>query len=205
MRGTMSSDRRGADARTAQHDAATHVLRRARNRPQREGCLQYVLIARRTFALLVLAASAILTTTSVSGQRAIFLVRHAERVDESTDALSSDGERRAERLKDILRDAGVTVVYATELQRTRKTAEPLARALKLDVHHTPRKADEAVRLLRSKHANDVVLIVGHSNTVPEMLKAFGYEQDVEIAAGEYDNLFLVVCGEQKPTVIRLKY
>jgi phosphohistidine phosphatase SixA len=99
----------------------------------------------------------------------------------------------------------VTAVYAPEFHRTQKTAEPVARALKLEVHRTPRKADEAIQLLRSKHANDVVLIVGHSNTVPELLTALGHDQEVKIPVTEYDNLFLVVPGEKKPTVVRLKF
>src|SRR5207249_2581942 len=71
-------------------------------------------------------------------------VRHAEKATEENEPgvpLSDAGRARAARLAGLLKNAGVTAVYATGTDRARQTAEPLARALKLDVRiYPPRDA-----------------------------------------------------------------
>ena len=60
--------------------------------------------------------------------------------------------------------------------------------------------------MRAEHGGDTVLVVGHSNTVPDLLKAFGCAESVSIESGEYDNLFVVVPKESGPaTLVRLRY
>jgi broad specificity phosphatase PhoE len=155
-------------------------------------------------ALLTLS----LVPVPASAQKAVFLVRHAEKVDESDDAaLSEAGLARARSLAEWLRSAGVSAIYTTRFQRTRNTAEPLARNLGI----SPRVVEsgdskELVREIRERNARDVVLVVGHSNTLPEILGAFGHPEPVVIASAEYDNLFVVVPHESgPPVVLRLRY
>jgi hypothetical protein len=51
-----------------------------------------------------------------------------------------------------------------------------------------------------------VLVVGHSNTLPEVLKKLGVKDDIKIEDSEYDNLFIVVRPESgEPTLIRLRF
>ena len=51
-----------------------------------------------------------------------------------------------------------------------------------------------------------VLIVGHSNTVPDLLKRLGVKDAITIAESEFDNLFVVVRpASGEPTLIRLRY
>lgn len=141
-------------------------------------------------------------------QGAVFVVRHAEKSDEaSADAkdpdLSPSGRARAESLARWLRDAGITAVYATEFKRTQQTAEPLARALGIDVTIVPAKESETlVRQLRVASGN--ALVVAHSNTVPEIVKAIGIDVPVAIAEADYDNLFVVV-WDKEPRLLRLHY
>lgn len=153
---------------------------------------------------------------SAFGQTAIFLVRHAEKATESNEAtvpLSAAGRARAERLATFLASAGVTGIYATETDRARQTAEPLARARKLEIHgYAPRDAEgkPAPRIVIDRIKKDEptgrVLVVGHSNTVPEILAALGYGEKVEIPSTQFDDLFLVVPREgAAPTVLHLKY
>ena len=60
----------------------------------------------------------------------MFLVRHAERADNSKDSpLSASGTERAARLAAMLEDAGITAIYTTEYRRTKETAAPLGRAV----------------------------------------------------------------------------
>ena len=141
-------------------------------------------------------------------QEAIYVVRHAERLDQSTDSpLSTDGVGRANRLRDMLRDAGVTHIFTTELRRTIETANPLADALRL----TPQRLPGAdVRPLAARVAaltpHDRVLVVGHSNTVPELLRALNVTTPVTIGDADFDNLFIVIPQKDAPSVLlRLKY
>ncbi len=149
-------------------------------------------------------------------QTAIFLVRHAEKATDANEVgvpLSVAGRARAERLAEILRDSGITGIYATETDRARQTAEPLARARKLEIRtYAPRDADgkPAPRLLVDRLKKDapsgMVLVVGHSNTVPEILAALGHLEKIEIPSAQFDDLFVIVPRDgAPPTVLRLKY
>jgi phosphohistidine phosphatase SixA len=145
-----------------------------------------------------------LALSSSFSQSTVFIVRHAEKVDDSKDAeLSETGRARAETLANMLRDAKIGAIYATEFKRTQQTAAPLAKALGLTVTNLP-AADQAalVAKLRASTANS--LVVGHGNTIPDVIKALGISEPVNISESDYDNLFVVVLGE-KPCLIRLHY
>lgn len=153
------------------------------------------------------------TPLVASAQELVYLVRHAERADQGapggqmqtqTDPLlSAAGEARAKRLAAMLRDAGVTSVFATEYRRTQDTARPLAAGLGLEVSVNPaRDTAGLVARLRDRHADGVVLLVGHSNTVPDIIKALG-GPDVTIEDLEYDNLFIFIPATQ--TLSRIRY
>jgi broad specificity phosphatase PhoE len=142
----------------------------------------------------------------VQAQEVVYLVRHAESLDDSKDsALSVDGKSRAARLADILRDAGITAIFATEYQRTADTARPLAARLGIPVQQVA-ASQTAALVGRIKAAGSAarILVVAHSDTVPELLQLMGYAREVVIAKGEYDNLFVVVPAA-RPVVMRLRY
>jgi phosphohistidine phosphatase SixA len=145
-------------------------------------------------------------------QSSVFLVRHAERADTAGGAaptmaadpsLSDTGRQRAEALATMLKDAGITAIYATEFKRTQETAAPLAKALGLTVTTVPSKDTNGL-VEKLKAATTNVLVVGHSNTVPEVVKALGISTPVKIDDNEYDNLFVVTTGAQ-PRLIRLHF
>jgi len=141
-------------------------------------------------------------------QEAIYVVRHAERADQSADsALSAQGLSRAERLRDMLRDAGVTQIFTSELRRTIATAAPLAAARHLTPQSVP-AADGGTLVARIAAAGprDRILVVGHSNTVPALLGALHVDASITIADDDYDNLFIVVPQKEgRPVLLRLKY
>jgi broad specificity phosphatase PhoE len=145
---------------------------------------------------------------TASAQEAVFVVRHAERLDSSADSpLSAEGQARAARLAQMLRDARITVIVATEFKRTQDTARPLADALKLSVQQiAATDLDGLLTKLRAAGPRGRVLVVSHSDRVPAILAALGDRQEVAIATAEYDNLWMVVPGSGKvPLVVRLRY
>jgi broad specificity phosphatase PhoE len=102
----------------------------------------------------------------------------------------------------MLAESGIKAIFATEYKRTQDTAKPLAAKLGLTVQSVP-AADTGglVAKIKAGHAADIVLVVGHSNTVPAVLKAFG-GPDVTIGDNEYDNLFIIVPATGAMTRIR---
>ena len=167
----------------------------------------------RRMVLVVSLAWATLTigpgVTRAAAQEIVFLVRHAERLDSSTDSpLSAEGRARAARLAQMLRDARITAIYVTEFQRTAETAKPLADLLKVPLIKTPAADPGAlISKLRSSDPRARILVVSHSDRLPILLQDLGYPQGVTIPPSEYDDLFVVVPGDRPTTsvVARLRY
>lgn len=138
-------------------------------------------------------------------QRAIILVRHAERVDPATDSgLSKAGQERAERLATQLKDSGIKAIYTTQLKRTVQTAEYVARVIGVQPTVIPStEQSRLIETLRTQHASEVVLVVGHSNSIPEIMKALGATEPITIADDQFDDLFILVPGNPTPTVLHL--
>lgn len=129
----------------------------------------------------------------------VLLVRHAEKAAEPADdpPLSAAGSERARALAGTLADAGVTAVVVTPRLRTRATAQPLAtaRGLTPDVvplAGTPAAHAQAVADAVRRHAGGVVLVIGHSNTVPGIIAALGGPKLPDLCDAAYSNLFLLV-------------
>jgi len=153
---------------------------------------------------LPLIAAATFFAGAAHAQSAIILVRHAELQAAAMAGprqvpLSQAGSARAERLAPLLKDAHIT--------RTQKTAEPLSHELKEKPTVVP-KGDprELVARLRKEHAGQNVLLVGHTDTLPGLLKALGHPADVKIDSDDYGNVFVVVPkGDAAPVFMRLRY
>lgn len=151
------------------------------------------------FSFLLL--SVLLSTAAA--QSTLFFVRHAEKADATKDPdLSKSGRARAEALAIMLKDANITAIYATEFKRTQQTAAPLAKALRIQVTIRPARATDFAMTLRDTGGN--ALVIGHSNTIPDLIKALGIAEPIDIADKDYDNLF-VVALDKKPRLIRLHY
>ena len=118
---------------------------------------------------LLLAACATQAERPSAGATFI-VVRHAEKVaDASNDPpLTEKGQARAEALAASLSDERLQAIYSTALRRTQQTADPSARAHRLQVITYDAKAAAAqfATQLKEAHPDGTVLVVGHSNTVP---------------------------------------
>jgi phosphohistidine phosphatase SixA len=149
---------------------------------------------------------------TASAQGTIFLVRHAERADTAAGAapsmatdpsLSEVGHTRASSLGVMLKDAGISAIFVTEFKRTQETAAPLAKVLGITPTTVAAKDTNAL-LARLKQTTGNTLVVGHSNTVPEIAKALGVATPIVIADSDFDNLLLVTPG-QPARLIHLHY
>lgn len=165
-------------------------------------------MAKTLVALLVVL---LLMPTAAEAQKLVILSRHAERADggsmsgtaQKDPPLSAAGEARAARLAAMLADSGIKAIFASEFKRTQDTAKPLAARLKLTVQTMPGSNTAGlVARLKKEHANDVVFVVGHSDTVPAVIKALG-GPGVTIPDTEYDNLFVLVPATGAFTRLRL--
>ncbi len=125
----------------------------------------------------------------------VYVVRHAEKADPSDPdtPLSPAGEARAQALASVLKGKGVHAVYATEFKRTQQTAGPTAQAAGVDVTVVT-NADRAALIARARAVpmGSAALIVGHSNTVPDIVRELSGETVDGINENEFDNLYEVV-------------
>lgn len=128
--------------------------------------------------------------------RTIFLVRHAETAPGTqADDLSPAGEKRADCLAKMLKDAKIKTIYVTDAKRTQQTAAPLARALKLTPAILPAKdPNTLIRNLFYAGGGDI-LVVGHSDTLPFILARLKAGTVPAIAGNEYDRMFVVTIAE----------
>src|SRR6266699_1655524 len=135
----------------------------------------------------------------------ILIVRHAEKATTGGNDpdLSLAGQKRADALARILRDSQITAVLVTEFKRTQETAAPTARA----AHVTPTvvPANDVPRLIGKLRAlNGNALVVGHGNTIPELVKALGVATPISIPDDDYTEILVVSLGDV-PQLLRLHY
>lgn len=174
----------------------------------------------------------------------ILLIRHAEKLNNTENSpLSSSGQTRAETLVEVAKNAGVGAIYTTAYCRAIQTAQPLALHLQLPIHVVRTNSDphpsvcdlasslvidevtvadvqtEIVRIVRAQHTASTILIVGHSNTVPQFIGAFGLPSpcpelfpigangSCNIPDSQFDNLFMITLPQLlgSPNVVNAKY
>jgi broad specificity phosphatase PhoE len=144
----------------------------------------------------------------------VIFVRHAEKaaVPDDDPGLSEAGKRRVAELARQLVDAdvvaGIDAIYATPYRRTEETARPVAEALGLPINSYDAADTEAImeNIVR-EHKGEIILVIGHSNTLPALIGNMGASKKVPpIAEDEYDNLYLVsIPWFGKTKTIRLRY
>lgn len=148
-------------------------------------------------------------TLNAASPTTVILVRHAEKTAvESDPPLTAAGEARAARLAQMLASSGITAIYTTPYARTRDTAAPIATALQLtpvELKPGPSYAADLAARIRAEHEGGTVLVVGHSNTTQNVMKALGIENAPKIEETEFDNLFIVTLTASGAKMLVLKY
>jgi broad specificity phosphatase PhoE len=140
-----------------------------------------------------------------SAQPVVVIVRHAEKAADggSDPDLSSAGRARADALARILKDSGITGIFTTEFKRTQETAAPTATSVRVTPTVVAAK-DTAALVAKLHQLNGNALVVGHGDTIPNLVKALGINVPVNIPDADYSELFVVTLGD-KPRLFRLHY
>ena len=131
--------------------------------------------------------------TSDIAATTVILVRHAEKDMGDDPELLPAGADRARHLRDLLADEDIAAVYTTDTRRTRATARPTAEGHALEVElYNPSEQAALVTQLRKQYRGRAVLVVGHSNSIPELaalLTDGGATPSIE--EDDFGNLFYV--------------
>lgn len=144
----------------------------------------------------------------------VVVLRHAEKELGTIEdpPLSTQGEQRAQVLARLLGTMSgpgrISGIFATDTRRTQRTVAPLAARLGLTVNVLPaRDVDALVQRIRGEFRGGTVVVAGHSNTVPEIVKRLANVDDVPpIADEDYATLYVVTMPTLGPaSVLRMSY
>lgn len=164
-----------------------------------------------SITLLALASLPVLAGESTT----VIVVRHAEKQpgDLADPDLTAAGHQRARALLQALNGATVDAIFATQYRRTQATVAPLAEhfGLETTIAHAEsgeieqHAADLADRI-HNHHAGQMVVVAGHSNTVPEIIRQLGRFEVRPIGEDEYDHLFILTISPDQPAqLIQSRY
>jgi broad specificity phosphatase PhoE len=150
-----------------------------------------------TKAGLILAGLfAMLGAMPVSAADTVYVIRHLQKESGADPALTAEGRAGASALAELLADKGVTAIYATETRRAMETAAPLAARLGIAI--TPYDPGDPAALAKvAAGVKGAILVVGHSNTVPQLVASFGGAEPAAIADDEFGTLYIVHAGSNR--------
>jgi phosphohistidine phosphatase SixA len=135
----------------------------------------------------------------------LYLVRHAEKQSDGSHdpVLTRAGEQRAVQLSNWFQDKAIKNIWSSDYHRTRDTAKPLLSSLGLALNiYDPRDLSALTEKLL--HAQQNALVVGHSNTTPELARLLCECEVDDMDESEYDRLIVisVVDGETQFETLR---
>ncbi len=155
------------------------------------------------YMILLLSFGVYLNTcgdTAVT-ETTIYLVRHAEKDKDGTrdPNLTKSGKERAMGLAERLKNEKLTAVYSSDYKRTRQTAQPIADQQNLEIIiYDPRSLDKLkTNILEKYPAGSKILIVGHSNTTPNVANLLiGNKMFSPIDESDYDNFYTITLSKE---------
>lgn len=140
-------------------------------------------------------AAALACGVSMASAQTVYIVRHAEKASdtERDPVLSEAGIGRAGALAALFSEGTPDLIVVSPFQRTQLTAAQALEASGAFMVVSPLEDGVEVHVetirqgVRALPEDTVVLIVGHSNTVPVIARALGYETP-DMPECEYDRL-----------------
>jgi phosphohistidine phosphatase SixA len=152
-------------------------------------------------ALLAWAALSASTTT-------VYVLRHAEALPDAgpDPSLSPAGAQRAGRLRQVFGAApgnfALDGILVSEFRRTQETARPLADALGVPVIVVPADDPSAVaRRALKEFPGGRVLIIGHSNTVPAIVRSLSGQEVPAMGEAEFGTVYVIARPRFSPASV----
>jgi len=155
-------------------------------------------------ALLVAIASAV-STAATPVQPNIYVMRHLHTPAGVSDPdLTAEGMKFATAVDDWFRRDPPNAIYVSSTKRAQQTAAPLAARLKLTPHiYDPRDTPGLIAAVATE--NGTVLIVGHSNTVPDIVEKLGGERPADLTHEDFGDVWHIAGPEKTTTRVRLSH
>ena len=158
--------------------------------------------------IFFIVISSILLNSCTAIPHTYYITRHAEKEQGNLKdpQLTGKGQERARQLGELLKNKNIREIFSTNTARTKLTAEPLGKLLKIPTSlYGP--IPDSVFINRLKKLKHSVLIVGHSNTVDDMINLLAGEDKLktDLRDDEYDNLFMITYRKKKITFTQVKY
>ena len=152
----------------------------------------------RLILLGLTAAVAACASVPATSQPNHYVLRHLQKAEGNDPGLTEVGRANAEALAGMLDRDPPSAIYVSATRRARETAAPTARRYGLTAkEYDPR--DTPALIARVQAEPGTVLIVGHSNTVPEIVAALGGGQVGPLSEQDYGDLFYI-SGPQRNVV-----
>jgi broad specificity phosphatase PhoE len=137
------------------------------------------------------------------------LIRHAEKAsDEKDPELSHAGTERAQRLAVLLKNSQITAVYSTKYKRTQNTVGPISKEKNLAIKDYDAMTAETLQKIATENSGSIVLIAGHSNTVPQIANVLlGRNEFQNFPDTEFGTVLVISVLEigKVTNVLRLNY
>ena len=139
-------------------------------------------------ALLLFALAACTTTPPTPKGPSFYVMRHLQKAEGEDPALSEEGHANARRLIGFFAAERPGVIYVSTTRRALETAQPVARKWRLRVRRYD-PANTPALVARVLAERGPVLVVGHSNTVPEIVERLGGERPAPLAETDYGDVW----------------
>ena len=151
-----------------------------------------------------LALSMSVMSAPVLAADTVYVIRHLQKATGDDPPLTAEGAAAAQKLSNLLAKKKVTAIYATQTKRATQTAEPLAKRLHLSIQTYDPK-DPAALAAKVAKQKGAALIVGHSNTVPDLVAKVGGKQPAPLdEKTDYGTVFVVRAGSSDVQQIQLQ-
>lgn len=142
-------------------------------------------------SLLLALTGCMTATTPAAPEPVYYVVRHLHTPEGQRDPdLLPEGQAAAARLATMLGEEPPEIIYVSDYKRTRQTAAPIAARLGLTpVVYDP--ADTPALVARVRQGPWPVLIVGHSNTVPDIVAALGGTRPAPLSHPDFGDVWRI--------------
>lgn len=155
-------------------------------------------------ALMLSAAATLVACATAAPQPepAYYVMRHLQKGTGDDPGLTEQGRSCAARVAEELSGSGIRAIFASRTRRAQETAAPAASRLGVvPAAYDPRDTPGLVAQVRAQPGS--VLVVGHSNTVPNIVEGLGGARPADLSEDRYGEIWRVARPSGAVTVRRI--